>query len=379
MTPVETIPEAEMTPEEIRARRFASLRVEMRNASINLVALAPSDSLRYLLGFSPKADERACMLLVTQTRSVMLMPNLNAEQASAQTPELELLRWSDDANPADALTLCLAGIGASTAVLAAADPEMRADHLLLLQAALPGARLTSAASLLATLRESKEPAELALLQRSADVADAAMFAAFAAMRPGVTELEIADVVAQRFAAGGSTVEFSIIGGGPNGAFPHHHTGPRPLREGDAVVIDIGGRLGGYVSDITRMAFIGEPTDRYREIHAIVETAVQAAMAASKPGTTCASVDAAARNVIEAAGYGDYFVSRTGHGLGLSVHESPWIVAGNETELRPGVVHSIEPGIYLPGEFGLRLEDIVHVTDSGCERFSSLSRGVHVVA
>jgi Xaa-Pro aminopeptidase len=205
-----------------------------------------------------------------------------------------------------------------------------------------------------------------------------MQAAFAALAPGATELAVGDAVARAFAAGGSTLEFAIVGGGPNGAYPHHHTGPRPLQTGDAVVVDIGGRLDGYVSDITRMAFIGEPTERYREIHAVVEAAVVAGMAAAKPGATCAEVDAAARGVITDAGYGDHFVHRTGHGLGLSVHEPPWIMRGYDVELRPGVVHSVEPGIYLPGELGVRLEEIVHVTESGCERFSALPRDVHVV-
>ena len=186
------------------------------------------------------------------------------------------------------------------------------------------------------------------------------------------------MIAQAFGAGNSPVEFAIVGGGANGAFPHHHTGPRPLQDGDAVVIDIGGRRAGYVSDITRMAFIGEPTTRYLDVHATVEAAVVAALAASKPGATCADVDSAARGVIEDAGYGEYFVHRTGHGLGLSVHEPPWIMTGYDVELRPGVVHSVEPGIYLPGEFGVRLEEIVHVTDSGCQRFSSLPREVHTV-
>jgi Xaa-Pro aminopeptidase len=206
-----------------------------------------------------------------------------------------------------------------------------------------------------------------------------VLAAFAACRPGATELEVADAVAAAFRrAGAEEALFAIVGGGPNGAFPHHHTGSRRLEEGDAVVIDIGGRSEGYVSDITRMAYLGEPSERYREVHAVVEAAVQAGLAAARPGATCHEVDAAARGVIADAGYGEYFVHRTGHGLGLSVHEPPWIMRGDETELRVGMVHSIEPGIYLPGELGIRLEEIVHVTEDGCRRFSRLPRDVHAV-
>ena len=366
-----------MIDERARAHRIDSLRRQMTASGVGLAAIAPTDNLRYLLGFAPKGDERACMLLVSADAAAVLMPSLNAEQTASAATELELMRWSDDAGPSAALHSALARTDAS-ATRVAVDPEMRADHLLLLQGALPAATTVDATGVIGPLREAKDVIELEALQSAADAADAAMLAGFAALRPGASELEIADTIAQAFGANLSTVEFTIVGGGPNGAFPHHHTGPRPLQAGDAVVIDIGGRRDGYVSDITRMAFIGEPSERYREVHAIVEAAVVAGLAASKPGATCAEVDAAARDVIAGAGYGEYFVHRTGHGLGLSVHEPPWIMRGNDTELRPGVVHSIEPGIYLPGEFGIRLEEIVHVTDIGCERFSSLPREVHVV-
>jgi Xaa-Pro aminopeptidase len=352
----------------------------MADAGVELTAIAPTASLRYLLGFAPMGDERACMLLVSADGVAGVIPNLNSVQVTSEVPELEIELWKDDAGPERALAEMLERIGASGSVNRfAVDPEMRADHLLLLQAALPQAQTVSASVVITPLRERKDANEIAALQRSSDVTDRAVEAAFAALRPGITEAEVAEVIAQAFAAHGSRGEFSLVGGGPNGALAHVDPGPREMREGDAVVIDIGGDLDGYLSDITRMAFIGEPTERYHEIHAIVEAAVQAGMAASKPGATCAEVDAAARDVIEDAGYGEYFTHRTGHGLGLSIHEPPWIMAGNDLELAPGHVYSIEPGIYLPGEFGLRLEEIVHVTETGCERFSSLPRDVHVVA
>ena len=201
----------------------------------------------------------------------------------------------------------------------------------------------------------------------------------ARFRPGATELDVAEAAAAAFRAKGcEEVLFTIVAGGPNGAFPHHHSGRRALDAGDAVVIDIGARLNGYASDITRMAFVGAPNERYLEVHRVVEAAVQAGLGATRAGATCHDVDAAARGAIEEAGFGEYFVHRTGHGLGLSVHEPPWIMRGEDVELRVGMVHSIEPGIYLPGEFGVRLEEIVHVTADGCERFSRLSREPHVV-
>jgi len=251
---------------------------------------------------------------------------------------------------------------------------------MLLQETIPDTTFVAASAAVGPLRELKSADELRALQTAALAADDAVRAAFAALRPGATELEVAEAAAAAFhAAGCEEVLFTIVAGGPNGAYPHHHTGRRRLEPGDPVVIDIGGRLNGYASDITRMAFVGVPSERYLEVHGIVEAAVQAGLAAAGPGVACHEVDAATRGVIDDAGFGKWFVHRTGHGLGLSVHEPPWIMRGENVELRQGMVHSVEPGIYLPGEFGVRLEEIVHVTAEGCERFSGLPRELHVVA
>jgi Xaa-Pro aminopeptidase len=361
-----------------RAQLLASLRGAMDRAEVELVALAPTDNLRYVLGFAPLADERACMLLVTGEGAAMLMPALNAEQASAAAPELALTVWSDDEGPAGALADAIAAVGAGGARRGAVDPEMRADHLLLLQQLIPGAALESATAVVGPLRAVKSGRELAALATAASAGDEAVRAALAACKAGATELEVAESAVASFRRSQAEALFTLVAGGPNGAYPHHHTGSRRLEPGDAVVIDLGARLDGYVTDITRMAFIGRPTARYLEVHGVVERAVEAGLAAARPGATCDEVDAAARAVITEAGFGEFFVHRTGHGLGLSVHEPPWIMRGAEVELEPGMVHSIEPGIYLPGEFGVRLEEIVRVTATGCERFSSLPRDVHVV-
>jgi Xaa-Pro aminopeptidase len=356
--------------------RLARLRESMASAGVGLTAIAPTDNLRWLLGFAPLYDERACALLVSGHSAAMLMPSLNAEQTAAHAPGVELLRWADEDGPREALRETLARVGSVSAGTLAADPEMRADHLLLLQEALAGMRTVDAGDVLWPLREIKDADELAVLTRSAEVADRAIEAAWAACAAGVSELTVAEAINGVFTAAGCEPEFAIVGSGPNGAFPHHETGGRTLQEGDAVVIDLGAVLEGYHSDITRMAFVGEPTDRYRKVHGVVEAAVVAATEATRPGATCGEVDAAARGVIEKAGFGEFFVHRTGHGLGLSGHEPPYLMAGSDVVLRSGMVHSIEPGIYLPGEFGVRLEEIVYVTEDGCERFSTLGRDVH---
>jgi len=204
--------------------------------------------------------------------------------------------------------------------------------------------------------------------------------AWAACRVGATERGIAEVAEASFKrSGADDVAFLSVASGPNSAFPHHHPGTRALRAGDPVVMDFGGRLDGYVSDITRTAFVGTPTPRYLEVHRTVDAAVTAGMAAARPGAQLKDVDLAARGVIERAGYGQYFIHRIGHGLGLTVHELPSVTHLNTEPIEEGMVFSVEPGIYLPGEFGVRLEEIVVIAKDGAHRLSELPRDAHLIA
>ncbi len=223
----------------------------------------------------------------------------------------------------------------------------------------------------------KDRSEYELLKMNAGIADRAMQAAFAKIRPGMTEKELAAEIRSHFLSEGAAPAFWIVGAGGNGAFPHHSASERVIAEGDAVVIDIGGRKQGFPSDITRMAIVGRAPEGYGQIHTIVERAVQAALKAARPGVLAKTVDDAARKVIADAGYGEYFVHRTGHGMGIDGHEPPYITATSETVLEEGMVFSIEPGIYLPGRFGIRLEDIVILRADGPEVLSSLPRDAHI--
>ena len=250
---------------------------------------------------------------------------------------------------------------------------MRADFAYLVESVLPDARRQFSASTVGHLRMRKDDDEYALLKRNAAIADDAMKAGWAAMKPGMTEQEVAEVIRETFKAQTAEPLFWIVGTAGNGAFPHHHTGATRLSEGDVVVMDLGGGLEGYSSDITRVAVLGTPPEGFEEIHAIVERAVQAAMEAARPGALARDVDAAARGVIAEAGYGEHFLHRTGHGLGIEVHEPPYLTSVSETLLEPGMVFSIEPGIYLQGRFGVRLEDIVILRDDGPEILSELPR------
>ncbi len=358
--------------------RIAALRQKMADVSVDLLAIGPGPHMQWLLGFHPHADERPCLLCVSQSGIGMLMPALNAEGSRAHT-ELPFFEWADADGPEKAFTSLLHELAADNADSIALDETMRADFAALVQDTLTSAQRQFTATTIGALRMCKDESEYQCLKANALIADEAMRTGWAAMKPGMTELEIAGIIRESFSAQGAQPIFTIVGAGGNGAFPHHHTGHTVLVGGDAVVMDIGGGMDGYSSDITRMAAMGELPGGYEEVHAIVEAAVQAAMAAARPGVMAKEVDAAARGVISDAGYGEYFVHRTGHGLGVEIHEQPYLTSVSETILQSGMVFSIEPGIYLPGRFGLRLEDIVILREDGPEIFSELPRDLTVIA
>lgn len=358
-------------------KRLSTLRAAMTAQNIDLVVLGPGAHLAWLLNVRPHADERPLLLCITQSYAGFLMPSLEADSASQQT-NLPFHRWSDDEGPEQAFAELLKTAGVTAALSIALDETMRADFAGLVQDALPTATRQFAASTVGALRMPKDTEEYAVLKINALTADVAMQAAWATMKVGMSETDVAAVVRDSFKSQDVQPIFNIVGAGRNGAFPHHHTGNTLLNHGDAVVMDIGGSKNGYSSDMTRMAVMGGPPEGYEEIHAIVESAVQAALIAAKPGVKAHVVDDAARGVITQAGYGEYFVHRTGHGMGVEVHEPPYITASSQSVLEEGMVFSIEPGIYLPERFGIRLEDIVIMRADGPEIFSELPRDVHVV-
>jgi len=349
----------------------------MRLEGVDLITLAPGAHMQWLLGFAPHADERPCLLCVSMSRAALLMPQLNAEGVRRDT-DLPFHEWSDAVGPEVAFHELVAELGVGDARRVVLDETMRADFAALVQETLPDAERRFTASTLGLLRMRKDDDEYAVLKRNALLADQAMRAGWAAMKPGMTELDVAGVIRGHFSALGAAPLFTIVGAGGNGAIPHHRTGETVLRSGDAVVMDIGAGMDGFSSDITRMAVLGAPPEGYREMHAIVEAAVRAAMAAARPGVPAKEIDAAARGVIEDAGYGPDFPHRTGLGLGVEVHEPPYLTSVSDTVLEPGMVFSIEPGIYKPGRFGIRLEEIVILREDGPEVLSELPRDPKVI-
>lgn len=351
--------------------RIDRLRSRMATSDIDLVALAPGAHLRWLLGFAPHPDERACLLLIGPDKAGFVMPALNAQDALQHT-DLPFWEWRDDDGPDAALRAAMDAINPQPHAIAV-DEAMRADHALLVLDAAPKAKRGFAADTLGVLRMIKDATELAALQENARIADAAQNAVRAAVRDGITERELAEVAKASFASEGARFAFGIVGAGVHSSYPHHHTGDTPVRPGDAIVVDIGAEKDGYYSDITRMVCLGDAPDGYQEVHDTVDAAVSAALSAIKPGVEARTIDKAARDIIAAAGYGEYFTHRTGHGLGSEVHEPPYMTATNPLVLEEGMVFTIEPGIYLPGRFGVRLEEVAVVTADGSRILSDLSR------
>ena len=357
--------------------RLHKLRESMQSEQVDLVALGPGAHLTWLTNVRPHADERPLLYCVTQNYAGFLMPGLEADSARQQT-DSAFHTWDDAEGPTAAFAELLATANALDTKSIVLDEAMRADFAALVQHALPHAQCQFTASTIGALRMRKDEKEYDALKRNALTADTAMQTAWTQMRVGMSELDVANIVRESFKSQNAAPLFTIIGAGGNGAFPHHHTGNTTIKNGDIVVMDIGGGMDGYSSDITRMASMGPASDEYHKIHSIVEAAVQAALAAAKPGVKAHTVDDAARQVITNAGYGEYFVHRTGHGMGVEVHETPYITSSSQTVLDEGMVFSIEPGIYLPGKFGLRLEDIVILKSDGAEVFSQLSRDLRVI-
>lgn len=357
--------------------RIDQLRQRMASENVDLVAIGAGAHLAWLTGLTPHADERALLLCVSKSYAGFLMPALEAGSNRSDT-DLPFHEWSDSDGPHNALLELLKKCDASNATSLVLDETMRADFAALVQDELPNASRQFCETTIGAMRLRKDDDEFALLKQSALVADSAMQAAWAAMKPGMSELDVAAVVRSHFTAQGAKPLFTIVGAGGNGAFPHHSTGDTALQSGDVVVMDIGAELNGYPSDMTRSAVMGEKPEGYDQVYAAVESAVQAGMKAAKPGAKAKDIDLAAREVIEQAGYGEFFTHRTGHGLGIEIHEPPYITSTADTVIEEGMVFSIEPGIYLPGRFGIRLEDIVIIRANGPEILSGLSRDAHVI-
>ncbi|RSN61073.1 peptidase M24 family protein [Amycolatopsis sp. WAC 04182] len=348
--------------------RLDRARAAAAAADTDALLIAPGSDLRYLIGQAGGSFERLTTLVIPADGvPALVLPKLEAPgYADVPADELgiEIVTWVDGDN---AYELVADRLGKPGRV--AVSDFTPALHVLAFRGALGDAEQTLAGPIVRELRMRKDAAEIQALRDAGAAIDRVHARVHEWLRPGRTEAEVgADITAAIVEEGHTHADFVIVGSGPNGASPHHDVSERVIERGDVVVVDIGGPIAeGYNSDSTRTYAVGEPRDAdVAETYAVLQRAQKAAVDAVRPGVTAESIDAAARDIIAEAGYGEYFIHRTGHGIGLDVHEEPYIIKGNALPLEPGMAFSVEPGIYQPGRWGARIEDIVVVTENGVE-------------
>lgn len=343
--------------------------------------ITPSPDYAYLLGYQPPALERlTCLIVPADGAPTLVMPRLEEPLARHElgdlADEIDLLPWDETDDP---FALVRGRLTLDGPMRVAVQDQMFARFVLRLGAALDPVQLVEAGPSMAALRRTKTPEEIERLRAAAAAADQAMLAITAERLSGRSEEEVSRRIRELLlAAGHQTADFAIVASGPNAASPHHEPGERLIARGDALVLDIGGTRDGYCSDTTRTAFVGEPPAEFAKLHAALRESQAAACDAVAPGVSAREVDRTARRIIDEAGYGDCFIHRTGHGIGMETHEEPYIVESNADPLQPGDTFSIEPGIYVSGHWGARIEDIVVCTDSGGERLNTTSTELYVV-
>ncbi len=363
----------------VDGRRLAAAQETARRAGVDALLVTPGPDLLYLTGYHAIALERlTCLVVPAAGDPVLVAPGLEVPAAQASplgSLGISIAGWAETDDP----YALVASLTTGAEVVALAD-SMAAAAVLRLRDAMPGAKQQLAGPVLRELRMVKSQGEINHLRRAGQAIDSVHEQVPDFLRPGRTEREIGDDIAEAIlAAGHLTVDFVIVASGPNGASPHHEVSDRRIDVGDPVVVDIGGTMpSGYCSDSTRTYAVGHAPDDFLAYYGVLQQAQRAAVQSVRPGVSAESVDAAARDLISEAGYGERFIHRTGHGIGLETHEEPYIVQGNAELLRAGMAFSVEPGIYLPDQHGARIEDIVVVTDDGVESLNNTTHDLVVV-
>ncbi len=358
--------------------RVARTRQAVADSGLGALLLTPGPDLRYVTGYDAKPLERlTCLVVPASADPFLVVPRLElpaAQASSAGDLGLEMLPWDETDDPYALVAGRLPGV-----TRVGVSDRMWAMMVLRFREALPAADQVTAGTVLRGLRMRKSEAEVRALREAGAAIDRVHGLVPSLLKAGRTEHEVGrDIAEAILAEGHETVDFVIVASGPNGASPHHELSDKVIRPGEPVVVDIGGTMpSGYCSDSTRTYAVGDAPADFRAYYAVLQEAQAAACAAVRPGVTPEAVDAAARDIITAAGYGEHFVHRTGHGIGLETHEEPYIVAGNTEPLASGMAFSVEPGIY-PGAHGARIEDIVICTEDGHESVNNTTHDLVVI-
>jgi Xaa-Pro aminopeptidase len=356
--------------------RLAELRIQMADAGLDCVAMFPSANWRYVCSFAPVANERLCLLLVTAEHAAVVLPNFDEAEMRDSAPDALVFGWSDLEGPQSTLSRAWQAIGGPGLESIAVDDGMPYLFTRLLFAAGGPASQRLLTVSLPRYRLLKSQQEIEAIRTTATIIERAIAAAAGGLSPGMSERDLERIVRMELLAGGAeTLDYALVQFGRNSAIPHHLAGSEQLVTHGNVLLDIAVTHRQYFADITRQLVLGEPSGRYAEVFEVVRAAQAAGVAAAVPGATVHDVDAACRDTIQAAGFGAAFYTRTGHGLGLEVHEPPSVVAGNPLVLEPGMVITVEPGIYLAGEFGVRIEDTIAITAGAADRLSASDRAL----
>jgi Xaa-Pro aminopeptidase len=356
-------------------QRIEAARTVMDARGIDALCLSVGSDLPYLSGYRAMPLERVTMLIVPREgRAHLVVPGLEAPRVTVPGDAFEVVGWAESDDPIAAIDTYLA----DAATVAIGD-ETWARFVIDLQNANTARTYMGASELMAQLRMHKSPGEIDALRRAARTVDVVVAEMEDVRFSGRTERSISrELIDRTTSLGHDTMEFAIVASGPNGASPHHEPGERVIEHGDAIVVDFGGTQDGYCSDTTRMFVVGTAPYGFDAAFEVLREAQASAVDAVRPGVTAASIDMAARDIITDAGYGDLFIHRLGHGIGMDTHEHPYIIEGNDQILDSGMAFSIEPGIYTPNEWGMRIEDVVAVTDGGVERLNTSDRNYRVV-
>jgi Xaa-Pro dipeptidase len=359
--------------------RLDSLRKRLRQEDIDVLALIPGANLTYLTGMIKQLSERPFVFFLSSSESsppVVLLPHLEVETFhDTVSYEADLISYTDEEGYTPAFAKARQHFHKQGLLIGVEERSMRLLELSQIQKQIPEAQIVDADDLLSIARIQKDEEEIQAIQNAIRVSELSLKSTITQVKPGMTERDVEMILSLEMLKHGADGHgFSpIVLSGPRAALPHGVAGERHVQEEDCLLIDFGFRVGMYSSDITRTFAIGSPNPEWKEIYDLVLAANQAGRDIAKPGIAAEEVDYAARKVIEDAGYGKYFNHRTGHGLGLDIHEPPYIVSGNKILLQPGMVFTVEPGIYLPDRVGVRIEDDIVITQEGAKSLSTFSR------
>ncbi len=364
--------------------RLDNLKKRLRQEGIDVLALIPGANLTYITGMVKELSERPFVLFVNSSESTppsVLLPHLEVETfLDSVSYRVNLISYTDEQGHQPAFTKACQQLADKRTTVAVEARSMRVLELHQIQKQAPEAKIVEADEILSQARMKKDEDEIEAIRNAIKVSQLSLEATCSQVKPGMTEREVETILSlemlkHKASGHGFT---PIVLSGPRAALPHGVAGERQLQKGDCLLIDFGFRVGLYSADITRTFSIGMPNPEWKEIYDLVKAANEAGRAIAKPGIPAEEVDYATRKVIEDAGYGKLFNHRTGHGLGLDIHEPPYIVSGNKTRLQPGMVFTVEPGIYLPDKVGVRIEDDITITQDGAESLSTFSRELTVL-